>query len=92
MRLQLPVVAFGLCCLLPLGVIWAVQPSDARSDAPSSTPAPTPGSSSSAAADKFASDAAARHAKRTACLKEAKTKKLVGAKRSAYVKNCLGAP
>jgi len=34
-------------------------------------------------------DAAARHAKRTACLKEARAKKLVGADRTTFVKNCL---
>jgi hypothetical protein len=36
-------------------------------------------------------DAPARHIKRTACLKDAKTKKLVGAQRTAYVKDCVGA-
>jgi hypothetical protein len=46
---------------------------------------PPPADSPAAAAD-----AAARHAKRTACLKEAKTKKLLGAERTAYVKNCVG--
>jgi hypothetical protein len=42
-----------------------------------------------AAADSFAAQAAARHAKRTACLKEAKTKKLVGAAKNAYIKDCV---
>jgi hypothetical protein len=37
------------------------------------------------------SDAAAKHAKRTACLKDAKTKKLVGADKTAYLKNCMAA-
>ena len=36
-------------------------------------------------------DAAAKHAKRTRCLQQAKAKKLVGAQRTAYVKDCLGA-
>ncbi len=36
-------------------------------------------------------DAAARHAKRTACLKDAQVKKLVGAVRDEYVKNCVAA-
>ena len=35
-------------------------------------------------------DAPARHARRTACLKVAKSKKLVGAQRSSYVKSCMG--
>ncbi len=36
-------------------------------------------------------DAAAKHARRTACLKEAKTKKLVGAPRAAFIKDCIAA-
>jgi hypothetical protein len=35
-------------------------------------------------------EAAARHAKRTACLSQARAKKLVGAQRTAYVKGCIG--
>jgi hypothetical protein len=37
-------------------------------------------------------DAAAKHAKRTACLKEARAKKLVGAQKTAYIKDCTAAP
>lgn len=37
-------------------------------------------------------DAAARHAKRTACLKEAKSRKLLGAQKSAFLKECFAAP
>jgi len=37
-------------------------------------------------------DAAAKHAKRTACLKDAKTKKLVGAEKTSFLKNCIAAP
>ncbi len=36
------------------------------------------------------SDAAARHAKRTACLKEAKARKLIGAQKAAFLKECVG--
>ena len=36
-------------------------------------------------------DAAAKHAKRTACLKDAKTNKLVGAEKAAFLKNCIAA-
>jgi hypothetical protein len=39
-----------------------------------------------------ASDAAVKHAKRTACLKDAKTKKLVGADKTAFLKSCIDAP
>jgi 2-oxoglutarate dehydrogenase E1 component len=37
-------------------------------------------------------DAAAKHAKRTACLKDAKAQKLVGAKKTAFVKDCVAGP
>ena len=37
-------------------------------------------------------DAAAKHAKRTACLKDAKVKKLVGAAKTEFVKSCIAAP
>ncbi len=36
-------------------------------------------------------EAAARHARRTACLKESKAKKLVGAQKAAFLKDCLAA-
>jgi hypothetical protein len=66
-------------CLLPAAGGFADAPAAA---APS--PAPAPGSMSN--------DAAAKHAKRTACLKEAKTKKLVGADKTSFLKNCIAAP
>jgi psiF repeat len=37
-------------------------------------------------------DAAAKHAKRTECLKDAKTKKLVGAEKTSFLKTCIAAP
>lgn len=37
-------------------------------------------------------DAAAKHAKRTACLKDAKAKKLVGAEKNSFLKACIAAP
>jgi psiF repeat len=48
---------------------------------PSGTPAAAP-----------PSDAAAKHAKRTACLKDAKAKKLLGADKTAFLKSCIAAP
>ena len=36
-------------------------------------------------------EAAARHAKLTACLKEAKEKKLVGPQKAAFIKQCVAA-
>jgi hypothetical protein len=53
------------------------------------TQTPTPAAAGSGAT--AASDAA-KHAKRTACLKDAKTKKLVGAEKSAFLKDCIAAP
>lgn len=44
------------------------------------------------AASPVDNDAPARHARRTACLKEAKARKLVGARRTTYVRDCMGAP
>ena len=74
--MPLSVPAIGLImCLMPLGMARSA-PSPA---APSTAPAPT------VAPD---SDAAIRHAKRTACLKDAKAKKLVGAAKNSFIKAC----
>jgi hypothetical protein len=56
------------------------------------TPAPAPAAAPPPAAGPMSSDAAAKHAKRTACLKEAKTKKLMGADKTSFLKNCIAAP
>jgi hypothetical protein len=69
-------------CLLPLGASGATAAAPARTPA---TPAPT----SAPAPDPAASDAAARHAKRTACLKEAKARKLLGAEKTSFIKDCV---
>jgi hypothetical protein len=37
------------------------------------------------------SDAAARHAKRRACLKDARAKKLIGADKTSFLKACIAA-
>jgi len=75
MRLVLTAVVFCLGLLL-----WAVQPATSQSLAP-------PASDASATGNQ--PDAAERHAKRTACLKEAKAKKLIGAQKTAYLKDCI---
>ncbi len=70
-------VAAAMCfCLLSTAGALTAPPS-ARGP-----PAPPPPSA----------DAAAKHAKRTACLKDAKTKKLVGADKAAFLKNCIAPP
>jgi hypothetical protein len=58
------------------------------SDAPAASPSPA----ASAVAAPASGDAAAKHAKRTACLKDAKTKKLVGADKTSFLKSCIAAP
>jgi hypothetical protein len=47
--------------------------------------APTP-------AAQVANDDAAKHAKRTACLKDAKSRKLIGADKTDFLKSCMEAP
>ena len=58
-----------------------------------SADSPAPASASSTGAAPLAADAAAaKHAKRTACLKQAKAKKLLGADKSAFLRDCMDAP
>src|SRR5271155_1366390 len=81
MRLGFAVGALGLClCAI------TVQRAITQTATPAAAAAPAAGSASPA------NDAAAKHAKRTACLKDAKTKKLVGAEKSAFLKDCIAAP
>jgi hypothetical protein len=54
-------------------------------------PAPAPPGAAKAAPPDTGSDAAERHAKRTACLQDAKAKKLYGPDKTAYIKNCVSA-
>jgi hypothetical protein len=56
----------------------AAQLACAQQSAPPAAPAPA----------TTGSDAADRHAKRTACIKDAKAKKLHGPDKTAYIKNC----
>jgi hypothetical protein len=77
LAMRLGLAASGLCLSLLLIALPAT----------SQVPAPSSGAPSSAAGD-----AAVRHAKRTACLKESKARKLVGAEKTAFLKNCIDAP
>ncbi len=80
-------------CVLALALGFAMAsaavPTTAVQAAPSTPAAP---SAPAPASPGDGSDAAAKHAKRTACLQEARSKKLVGAARTAYVKNCVATP
>ena len=76
--MRLAFAASALC----LGIlVFAAQPATSQTPAPLTTLASMPA----------AGDAAAKHAKRTACLKETKAKRLVGAEKTAFLKNCIDA-
>lgn len=87
MRLGFAAGALGLClCAITVQRAITQTATPAAAAAPAATPAQAAGSASPT------NDAAAKHAKRTACLKDAKTKKLVGAEKSAFLKDCIAAP
>lgn len=76
-----PAIAASALCL-GLLLLAALPATPETPAAPSAAPSAT----------QVANDDAAKHAKRTACLKDAKTKKLVGADKTAFIKNCMDAP
>ncbi|HWG69046.1 MAG TPA: hypothetical protein VN692_06480 [Steroidobacteraceae bacterium] len=78
--------AAGLA-LLPLTYGIAAGPAEPGTDA-AATHAPAPSPAPSGAP----SDAAAKHIHRTACLRDARKKKLLGAEKTAFLKNCIGVP
>ena len=84
---SVPAVAL-LIALSALAGKWSWSASDPPATAPTAT-ATAPASASTASVDN---EAAARHAKRTACINQARAKKLVGAQKTAYIKGCIGAP
>jgi hypothetical protein len=86
MRVLLP--AMTVCVLLLAAGSGASTPAAQSEPAASAAPAP-PLAATGTSPDN---DAAAKHAKRTACLKEARAKKLVGAQKTAYIKECTAAP
>jgi hypothetical protein len=81
-------LAFASCLsALALSLLaQAAQPVTPQAAAAAPTPAATAPSPA-----PVASDAAAKHVKRTACLKEARTKKLIGADKTAFLKSCIEA-
>ena len=68
-------------------VLLGVQAAIPQSNPPTPAPARTVPDSNAPV-----SDAAEKHVKRTACVKDAKAKKLVGAQRNAYIKSCVASP
>jgi len=85
MRLGLAASILGLCLF-----VSTLLPAIPQTTASSAATAPA-GTAPSDAAGR-AGDAAAKHAKRTVCLKDAKTRKLVGAEKTAFLKDCIAAP
>jgi hypothetical protein len=82
--------AASVLCLSALGLSVLTQ-ADQPVTPQAATGAATPTVTASGPAP-VSGDAAARHLKRTACLKEAKTKKLIGADKTAFLKSCIEAP
>jgi hypothetical protein len=100
MRLSVATVALSIC-LWPLAGAQLLAMSPSYAAAPPTAAAPpsaaAPSAPPSAAAPSAPPDgggasadaAAALHTKRTACLKQAKAKKLVGAQKTAFIKDCV---
>lgn len=74
-------MSFRLAAIAGLALAGAILAPIARADIGVPTVPPPPAANPDAAA--------AKHAKRTACLKDAQMRKLVGAVRDEYVKNCV---
>ena len=101
MRFSTGAAAVCLCLLSMAGAFAAPPPPPLRADVPAAAApaAATPATAAPPAAKTSAAqpavppsgDAAAKHAKRTVCLKDAKTKKLVGADKTEFLKNCIAA-
>jgi hypothetical protein len=87
MRLSLPAIALSVC-VSPFGLAAAGPSGDVAKTA---SPKAVPATAAPSAPEAPASDAAARHAKRTACLKQAKARKLVGAEKNSFIKDCASA-
>jgi hypothetical protein len=83
MRFSLAAAAACLC-LGPLAVALSAPPAATQPPPAKAAPAPPVMSSEGSSAD-----AAVRHAKRTACRKEARAKKLVGAEKNSYITGCV---
>jgi hypothetical protein len=81
--------AASALCLSVSGLSLLTQAAEPVTPEVAATPA-TPATAASSA--PVGGDAAAKHVKRTACIKEAKAKKLIGAEKTAFLKSCIEAP
>jgi hypothetical protein len=88
--------AASALCLSALGLSLLTQADQPATTPPAATtpatPAATPATMAPSPAPVASDAAAAKHVKRTACLKEAKAKKLIGAEKTAFLKSCIEAP
>jgi hypothetical protein len=85
-------VAGTVCLSLWAAASSATAMPTETADAAAGTSAASKPSAMTPAATAAGDAAAKKHAKRTACLKDAKSKKLVGADKTAFLKNCTAAP
>jgi hypothetical protein len=87
MRFLVAAAAVFACLIAPIAVL-AAGPAASRAAAPAGAAADMPAATAPTAAD---TEAAAKHEKRTACRKQAKAKRLVGADKDAFLKSCVAA-
>lgn len=91
MRFSPATTVLCLSLLSLAGTLAAAAPATTASFSAAATSA-IAAAKPSPAAQSTADAAAKRHAKRTACLKNARTKKLIGPDKTAFLKNCIAAP
>jgi hypothetical protein len=92
MNARFPSLLVALC--LTVAAIaggFASRPESVRAPA-SADQAQAASAAAPSAAAAASADAAAKHTKRTACLQNAKARKLLGAERTAFLKTCMAAP
>jgi len=91
MRTVLAALALSVC-LWPLSAVRALDTGTDASVAQPHEAATRPAAPAAPAVPVAGSEDAIRHAKRAACRKDARDKKLVGAEKTAYIKDCTAAP
>jgi hypothetical protein len=82
----------GALCLSLLAAASSANASPGIADGQTGVSASSKPAAITPAASAAGDAAARKHAKRTACLKDARSKKLVGADKTAFLKNCIAAP
>ena len=86
-------VATAVCLSVFAAVAgFTAAPSAQAAGAPPAISAAAKPSTMTPAATAASDAAAKKHAKRTACLKDAKSKKLIGADKALFLKSCIAAP